>query len=98
MRSKIVTNEKVIGLFGGLYGTLNLVTSQDGCAYIPAESRANVKSVWTHVDQAPSSYEPVVDEAAMTADKEYKNGKKCIQGFVALTDNKEHSEFIQNLI
>jgi ectoine hydroxylase-related dioxygenase (phytanoyl-CoA dioxygenase family) len=90
MRSKIVTNEKVVGLFAGLYGTRNLVTSQDGCAYIAAESKANAKSVWTHVDQAPSSYE-TVDEATMTANKEYKNGKKCIQGFVALTENKERT-------
>jgi ectoine hydroxylase-related dioxygenase (phytanoyl-CoA dioxygenase family) len=91
MRSKIVTNDKVVGLFAGLYDTRNLVTSQDGCAYITSETKANSKSVWTHVDQAPSSYESVVDEAAMTADKEYKNGKKCVQGFVALTENKERT-------
>jgi hypothetical protein len=90
MRSKIVTHEKVIGLFEGLYGTRNLVTSQDGCAYIAADAKANSKSVWTHVDQAPSSYE-TVDEATMTEKKEYENGKKCVQGFVALTENKERT-------
>lgn len=88
MRSKIVTNDKVIGLFAGLYDTRELVTSQDGCAYIAAGAKANAKSVWTHVDQAPSSYESVIDEATMTPKKEYENGKKCVQGFVALTDNK----------
>ena len=90
MRSKIVTHEKVVGLFESLYGTKELVTSQDGCAYIPAEAKTS-KSVWTHVDQAPSSYDTVLDEAAMTRDKEYKNGKKCVQGFVALTENKERT-------
>jgi ectoine hydroxylase-related dioxygenase (phytanoyl-CoA dioxygenase family) len=91
MRSKIVTNDKVIGLFESLYGTRNLVTSQDGCAYIPADAPAKDKTVWTHVDQAPSSYEAVEDEAAMTASKEYENGKKCVQGFVSLTENRSRT-------
>jgi len=90
MRAKIVTHPKVIGVFEAIHGTQNLVTSQDGCAYIAAEAKANNKSVWTHVDQAPSSYE-VVDEAAMTVEAEYENGKKCIQGFVALTENRERT-------
>lgn len=91
MRSKIVTNEKVIGVFADLYGTKNLVVGQDGCAYIPPEAKAIAKSVWTHVDQAPSSYDAVEDEASMTLTNEYENGKKCIQGFVALTENKERT-------
>jgi hypothetical protein len=91
MRSKILTHEKVIGVFEALYGTRDLVASQDGCAYIPADEKANPKSVWTHVDQAPSYYEPVEDEAAMTKSKEYENGKKCVQGFVALTENKSRT-------
>jgi len=90
MRSKIVTHEKVIGLFESLYGTKSLVTSQDGCAYIPADAPAKDKTVWTHVDQAPSSYE-VVDEAAMTEREEYENGKKCVQGFVSLTENRQRT-------
>jgi ectoine hydroxylase-related dioxygenase (phytanoyl-CoA dioxygenase family) len=90
MRSKIVTNDKVVGLFESLYGTRNLVTSQDGCAYIPSDADAKTKSVWTHVDQAPSSYE-TVNEADMTREKEYENGKKCVQGFVALTTNEERT-------
>jgi len=89
MRSKIVTNDKVVGLFESLYGTRNLVTSQDGCAYISRDSPAK-DTVWTHVDQAPSSYE-AVDEAEMTYKKEYENGKKCVQGFVSLTDNRERT-------
>jgi len=87
MRANILTNPKVLKCFESLYKTSDLVASQDGCAYIAPSEKANAKSVWTHVDQSPNSFEKV-DEADYTAKQEYENGKKCVQGMVALTSNK----------
>jgi ectoine hydroxylase-related dioxygenase (phytanoyl-CoA dioxygenase family) len=90
MRANIVTNEKVIDCFESIYDTRNLVTSQDGCAYISPSEKANPKSVWTHIDQSPNSFD-TVDEMDYTVEDEYENGKKCVQGFVALTENKDRT-------
>jgi ectoine hydroxylase-related dioxygenase (phytanoyl-CoA dioxygenase family) len=88
MRSNIVTHEKVIDCFESIYDTRDLVTSQDGCAYLCPMDKANPNSVWTHVDQAPNSFEDVEEDEEYTEDEEYENGRKCVQGFVALTSNK----------
>jgi ectoine hydroxylase-related dioxygenase (phytanoyl-CoA dioxygenase family) len=88
MRAHILTHPKVKQCFEVLHGTANLVASQDGCGYIAPEDKAQAKSVWTHVDQAPNSFEKVVDESTYTVQQEYENGKKCVQGMVTLTSNK----------
>jgi ectoine hydroxylase-related dioxygenase (phytanoyl-CoA dioxygenase family) len=88
MRASILTHPKVVNCFAKLHGTPDLVASQDGCAYIAPEEKANPKSVWTHVDQSPNSFEKVDDEATYTKRQEFENGKKCVQGMIALTSNK----------
>jgi len=93
MRASILTHPKVIGCFEKIHKTHDLVASQDGCAYIASTDRANAKSVWTHVDQAPNSFEKVAteDEATYTDAQEYANGRKCVQGMVTLTSNKSRT-------
>jgi ectoine hydroxylase-related dioxygenase (phytanoyl-CoA dioxygenase family) len=93
MRASILTHPKVIGCFEKIHKTPDLVASQDGCAYIASTDRANAKSVWTHVDQAPNSFEKVAteDEATYTEAQEYANGRKCVQGMVTLTSNKSRT-------
>ena len=90
MRANILTHPKVMHCFEAIHKTKDLVASQDGCAYIAPSDKATPKSVWTHVDQAPNSFEKVAaeDEAAYTDREEYANGRKCVQGMVALTSNK----------
>ena len=93
MRTYILTHPKVLKCFELMHGTANLVGSQDGCAYIAPQDKANAHSVWTHVDQSPNSFEKVSPEAeaTYTASQEYVNGKKCVQGMVTLTHNKSRT-------
>jgi len=68
----IRTRSKVQRVFQRIWKTDKLVTSFDGCCYIPSSTRVKRETCWTHTDQAPN-----------------KKGKRCIQGFVALTTNED---------
>ena len=89
MRAEILTHPNVLKCFELFHKTQNLVGSQDGCAYIAPEEKANPYSIWTHVDQSPNSFEKV--DKLQTESQEYANGKKCVQGMVTLTSNKSRT-------
>ena len=51
----IRTNPRVQAIFADIWGTTDLVTSFDGCCYIPKNCRKS-DTIWTHTDQAPATH------------------------------------------